>query len=430
MNPLYNLGISLYSLAVRLVSGRNPKARKMLSGQAETIGRLKASPATATPQADGQGPVWIHVASLGEFEQGRPLIERLRAEQPDRRIVLSFFSPSGYEVRKDYPLVDCVVYMPFDKPARVREFLDTLRPSMAIFIKYEFWGNYLHELRRRDIPVYLVSAIFRPSQSFFQWWGGLFRDMLGCYTHLYVQDDNSRRLLATIGVTNVTVTGDTRLDRVHDIMSKSEPIPALEQWKARDDSPVLIAGSSWPADEDIYMPWLSAHPEVRSIVAPHEFDDTRIDALIARLGPGAMTLSDLEAAYGRDGAVPDGVRHIVVDCFGRLATIYRYGTIAHVGGAFGTGLHNINEAAVWGLPVTFGPNHHKFKEATDLMECHGAFEINDYSQFDSIVTNLLTKPAALAEAGEAARRYIGRNRGATRRVFDDIFEARRRDMRR
>lgn len=427
MNPLYNLGISLYTLGVKAVSGRNPKASKMLDGQALTINRLKSSPATTGPTR----PVWVHAASLGEFEQSRPLIEKIKAERPDTPVVLSFFSPSGYEVRKNYQLADCVVYLPFDKPAAVREFLDTLDPAMAIFIKYEFWGNYLHELKRRGIPVYLVSAIFRPSQSFFKWWGGMFRDMLACYTHLFVQDENSRQLLSTIGVTGVTVTGDTRLDRVYDIMTQSSPIDSLEQWKATaPESPVFIAGSSWPADEAIYMPWLAARPEVRSIIAPHEFDANRLKALLDSLGPRAMLLSRFEALLDSGEVNPAEVDHLVVDSFGRLASLYRYGTIAHVGGAFGAGLHNINEAAVWGLPVTFGPNHHKFKEAADLIARGAAFEIRNSTQFDKTVTNLLADKSALAEASRAASSYIGQNRGATRRVFDEVFQGHRPDIRR
>ena len=415
MNPVYNLGISAYAAAVRLVKGRNRKARLMLEGQAETLGRIRAA-----REGDDSEWIWIHAASLGEFEQGRPLIELIKSECPELKVLLTFFSPSGFEVRKNYELADCVAYLPFDKPRKVRAFLDAARPSKAIFVKYEFWGNYLSELHRRGIPTYLISAIFRPSQSFFQWWGGTFRGMLKNYTKFYVQNDDSKRLLASLGVENVEVTGDTRLDRVYDIMERAEPIPAVEVFKAGSEDPILIAGSTWPADEAILFPWLAKNPDVRSIIAPHEFDADRLAAMVKALGDRAVLLSE----YERDPKACPDARHLVVDSFGRLASIYRYGTIAYVGGGHGVGIHNINEAAVYGLPVGFGPNHHKFKEAADLIKLGGGFEIASVADFERTLGRLLSDPEARARSGRASADYISRNRGATRRIYDELFRRR------
>lgn len=428
MNPVYNLAISLYSLGARLLAVRDPKVRKMVEGQRDTLGRIADFHRRAAVRV-AEKWVWIHAASLGEFEQGRPLIERIKSTQPETRVLLTFFSPSGYEVRRDYDKADIVCYLPFDRPALVRSFLDAVSPSMAIFVKYEFWGNYLSELRRRGVPVYLISAIFRKGQIFFRPWGGMFRRMLRCYTHLYVQDENSRRLLASIGIDNVTVAGDTRLDRVTDIMRAAAPIDSVRHFATGDDT-ILVAGSSWEPDEDIYIPWLKANRRVKSIIAPHEFDDRRIAALIARLGADgeAMALSTYEEIFNDN---PDDerlakVRHLVVDCFGRLSSIYRYGSIAYIGGGFGVGIHNINEAAVYGMPVIFGPNHHKFKEAADLIACGGGFSVNDAGSLASILDRLTGSADDLDKAGRAAADYISRSTGATDIIFDDLFSSHRR----
>ena len=426
MNPIYNLGIRLYTLGARIIACRNPKARKMLDGQAETIGRLCECLADDV-HASSDGWIWIHAASLGEFEQGRPLIERLRRDRPDCHILLTFFSPSGYEVRKGYDKVDLVCYLPFDTPLRVSRFLDLVNPRMVVFVKYEFWGNYLEQLHARGIPVYLISSIFRERQPFFKWWGGVFRKMLTCFTHIYAQDERSRELLSGIGVDNVSVVGDTRLDRVTDIMKNATPIDALETVVGDGDEPVLIVGSSWEADEDVYMPWLRSHSGVRSVIAPHEFDAGRLERLLGRLGDGAMLLSRYEAlcADAATGGSIGDVRHLVVDSFGKLSSLYRYGTVAYVGGGFGVGIHNINEAAVYGIPVVFGPNHSKFKEAADLISCKGAVSVNNTSELEKTLDAWLGDPVALKEAGDAAGEYISRNTGATDRIYTDLFTPRR-----
>lgn len=408
MNPLYNLGISAYRLAARIVSPWNPKAQKMVQGQNRTIEYLKSK-----LDAEG-GYVWIHTASLGEFEQGRPLIEKIREQHPDAKILLSFFSPSGYEVRKTYDKVNAVCYLPMDTPRRVKAFLDVVRPRMAIFVKYEFWGNYLEQLHSRAVPTYIISSIFRSSQIFFKPWGGTFRKMLRCFTQLYVQNDESRRLLHGIGIDNVTVCGDTRLDRVLQIKSQAREFPVIAQMVSGCDK-VLVMGSSWQPDEDIIIPYFNNHPEMKLIIAPHEFDESRLAALMARIKRPVARYTQLE---GVDVANLDC---LIIDCFGILSSLYRYGAIAYVGGGFGSGIHNVPEAAVYGLPVIFGPRHEKFKEAVELNACGGGFAISDASQCHEVLDKLLSDPAALQAAGAAASDYIKSHTGATEQIYNDLF---------
>ena len=408
MNPLYNLGISAYRLAARIVSPWNPKAQKMVQGQNRTIEYLQSK-----LDAEG-GYVWIHTASLGEFEQGRPLIEKIREQHPDAKILLSFFSPSGYEVRKTYDKVNAVCYLPMDTPRRVKAFLDVVRPRMAIFVKYEFWGNYLEQLQSRGVPTYIISSIFRSSQIFFKPWGGTFRKMLRCFTQLYVQNDESRRLLHGIGIDNVTVCGDTRLDRVLQIKSQAREFPVIAQMVSGCDK-VLVMGSSWQPDEDIIIPYFNNHPEMKLIIAPHEFDESRLAALMARIKRSVARYTQLE---GVDVANLDC---LIIDCFGILSSLYRYGAIAYVGGGFGSGIHNVPEAAVYGLPVIFGPRHEKFKEAVELNACGGGFAISDASQCHEVLDKLLSDPAALQAAGTAASDYIKSHTGATEQIYNDLF---------
>lgn len=391
----------------------------MVAGQRETISRLERLN-IQTKDHVGQR-IWIHAASLGEFEQGRPLIEKIRENYPQSKIVLSFFSPSGMEVRKDYDKVDMTVYLPFDTKWNVNQFLDTLNPTIAIFIKYEFWGNYLTELHRRQIPTYLISGIFRPSQHFFKWWGGQFRQMLRCFTHLYLQNENSRELLAGIGISNVTVTGDTRLDRVYQIMQAAKGDDIIKKIIDSGTRRTLIAGSTWPADENLLFDWLKRHSEYRSIIAPHEVDDNRLKSIQVALGEGTWFLSELHKFWSRHKDIPEDVQHIIVDCYGLLAAIYRYGTVAYVGGGFGAGIHNINEAAVYGIPVIFGPNYHKFQEAKDLINLGGGFSISSQEEFNNTLNRLILDDDARNNAGHIAKNYILASRGATDRIFNDLF---------
>lgn len=393
----------------------------MITGHAETIDRLKSS------LKKDDSPIWIHAASLGEFEQARPLIERIRRERPHEKIVLSFFSPSGYEVRKNYNKVDAVVYLPFDTPGNARRFIDAANPRMAIFVKYEFWGNYLSNLHRRGIPVYIISAIFRPSQIFFRPYGGMMRNILKCFNHLYVQDSNSKKLLSEIGINNTTVAGDTRFDRVSDIMKNPAPIRAIYLFNYSRRGADVIFGSSWPSDEEKYVKWLNNNPDVHFIIAPHEFDDKRLKQLRESIDGNVMYLSEWEKLFTPpdDGSCglpnPEGIRGIIVDSFGKLSTLYRYSKIAYIGGGFGTGIHNINEAAVYGIPVLFGPNFSKFKEARDLIELGGAFSGNSAEEITAILDQLYNDQEAHDKAGKIAGDYISRNLGATDRIYNDLF---------
>lgn len=413
MNPLYNTAIYLYKAIARLAAIRSPKVKEMLAGQAVTLRTLSDTRRRVAP---GGYDLWIHAASLGEFEQGRPLMERLRREHPEKKILLTFFSPSGYRVRHNYAGADTVAYLPFDTPATVEAFLDAAAPRMAVFVKYEFWGNYLEQLRRRAVPTYIISAIFRPRQRFFRRGGGIFRRMLGNFTHIYVQDERSRRLLESVGVNNVTVAGDTRFDRVTDIRTAAKDVPAVAAF-VKDAPFTMVVGSSWQPDEDLYIPWLKSHPAVKAVIAPHEFDDARLKHLKSRLGDGARLLSEIKSGADLRG----DETAIIVDCFGLLSSLYRYGTAAWVGGGFGAGLHNINEAAVYGIPVVFGPNNSKFKEAADLKTCGGGFEVTDATSAAAVLDRFLTDSDALSAAGRAAGDYIGANIGATDKIYPDLF---------
>ena len=417
MNWLYNTGIHLYSAAANAAAVKSKKIATMLKGQKTTLGTLLHE------LRELDRPIWIHAASLGEFEQGRTLIERLRKEHPERQILLSFFSPSGYEVRKNYDRVDKVIYLPFDTPDNARALVDAINPSMAIFVKYEFWGNYIEQLHERNIPVYLISAIFRKGQIFFRPWGGFMRHILTLYRHIYVQDENSAKLLASVGVTNVTVAGDTRFDRVTDIMKTTAAINGIDRFN-KGKGADLIVGSSWEADEEKYIPWLNANPEVTFIIAPHEFNDKRLDTLRKSITGKVIYLSEWEKIHAdsKTPAEADDVRGIIVDCFGKLSTLYRYARMAYIGGGFGAGIHNINEAAVYGIPVIFGPTHKKFKEAADLIALGGGFSCHNKSEVTSTLNNLYTNPTLLTSSGKTAGDYIKRNIGATDVIYHDLFE--------
>jgi len=412
MNPLYNAAIYAYRAAAHVAATRSDKVRKMLEGQKRAIDDIEQARKVRAPRGFD---IWIHAASLGEFEQARPLIELLRRKSPQISICLSFFSPSGYEVRKNFPDVDCVVYLPFDTPRLAREFIDAINPSAAVFVKYEFWGNLLTNLYERNIPTYLISAIFRPGQTFFKPWGGQFRKMLRCFNHIFLQDEDSRNLLEGIGITNTSVVGDTRFDRVTDIMRTTVSLPALETWTA--GSPfTVVAGSSWPEDESHYISWINDHRDVKLILAPHEFDDARIERLTKAFGDGVTLWTQL----GPNDRIPSGTRVIIVNCFGLLSSLYRYGDVAIIGGGFGAGIHNINEAAVYGLPVFFGPNHRKFREASQLMECGGAFCYRNTPQLHTLLDKMLTDNDARSRASQSAAAYITRNLGATEKIYTTL----------
>lgn len=411
--PLYGAGLAVYQTALRAASLRNDKARKILKGRRETFGRLKSL------LREGDRPIWIHVSSLGEFEQARPLIEKIKSALPDRKIVLTFFSPSGYEVVKNFALADCVCYLPADTPRQVGKFLDIVNPEKAVFVKYEIWRNYLCELDRRRIPVYLICAAFRPGQMFFKRRSAWYGQWLRWFTKIFVQDETSKRLLEGIGITGVEVCGDTRFDRVAQIAALNRQIPEIEAFYSASGRKVrFMAGSSWPADEAVYAAWFNTHPEVTLIIAPHEFDDVRINRL-CRLFAGAVLYSEIKK---NPGVLKIGApRVMVLDCFGLLSSAYRYCDVAYVGGGFGSGLHNINEAAVYGVPVMYGPNCHKFIEARRLAECGGGIRVESKEAFEKTASMLMDSEERAAR-GKKSAAYINSKLGATARIFKSIFE--------
>ena len=384
----------------------------MRAGQAQTTAILRE-------KMDRKAKyIWFHASSLGEFEQGRPMIEQIRKVHPEYKILLTFFSPSGYEVRKNYAGADVVCYLPFDTPGRVEQFLDLANPAMAIFIKYEFWGNYLHTLQQRGIPVYIISAIFRREQLFFQWFGKPYRKMLDCFNHLFVQDERSKALLEEYGIRNVTVAGDTRFDRVIDVYHQAKQIPLVERFIKGTDGQqpplVFVAGSSWPEDEAIFIPYFERHPEMKLIIAPHEIHEGHLMSIEARLHRPTIRLSQ---ATEQNVANQDC---LIVDSFGLLSSLYRYGQIAYIGGGFGAGIHNTLEAAVYGMPVLFGPRFQKFKEAKDLIAVGGAFTFDNAPAFTSRMDTLLSTPEALQQSSQAAGHFVQSHGGATTTILQEI----------
>lgn len=401
---IYNLGILLYGWVLRLAAPFNHRAALLLQGRRRVWGDLAAF-------SGGDKVAWVHCASLGEFEQGRPLIEALRKQRPDHKVVLTFFSPSGYEVRKNYELADLVLYLPADTAANARRFIDKVQPSEVYFIKYEYWFHYFKALKRRNIPLYLVSAIFREEQIFFRWYGGWFRKLLPLVTRFFVQDERSASLLRSIGVAHCEVAGDTRFDRVKALVEQAREVPVIADFAKGQR--VLVAGSTWPPDEAILANWLEQAPaDVKIIVAPHEVHEAHVQELVARFKGGVARFSQLK------GAVPAEVRVLVIDTIGLLSSLYRYGSVAYIGGGFGKGIHNTLEAATYGMPVIFGPHHKKFKEAMDLLEEGAAFAIAGQADFEQVMVGLWDGDVArLAAAGAAASAYVGRMTGATERVL-------------
>ena len=408
---IYNLIIYLYLLGVAVYSRFNVKVRKMWRGERAAFRVLKQK---VDPNAKY---VWFHAASLGEFEQGRPLMERLRQDHPEYKILLTFFSPSGYEVRKNYQGADIICYLPLDTPVNALRFLRLIRPVMAVFIKYEFWYNYLHILKHRNVPVYSVSSIFRKDQVFFKWYGRQYGRVLNCFTHFFVQNEQSRELLAKIGITDVTVVGDTRFDRVLQIKEAAKQLPIVEAFvkkESEDDPKVFVAGSSWPPDEDIFIKYFNAHPEWKLIIAPHVIGEDHLQQIEKLLqGRKVLRYSEAEKKKVSDYDV------LIVDCFGLLSSIYHYGDVAYVGGGFGVGIHNLLEAAVWDVPVFFGPNNQKFQEAQGL-KTSGGFEIHDEKEFAQLMDRFASDPQYLKEQGILAGGFVKDKAGATAKVLSFV----------
>lgn len=403
---IYNLIIVLYDLIVHFLSPFSRKPRKMMKGHWVVYDLLRQQ---LEPDARY---IWFHAASLGEFEQGRPLMEKIRARYPEYRILLTFFSPSGYEVRKNYRGADIVCYLPFDKPRNVKKFLDLVNPCMAFFIKYEFWKNYLDELHRRRIPVYSVSSIFRKGQIFFKWYGGTYRNVLRNFDYLFVQNERSKRFLAKIGINRAMVVGDTRFDRVLQIREEAKELPLVELFK--NNTMTFVAGSSWQPDEDLFIEYFNQHPEVKLIIAPHVIDENHLVEIISKLKRPYVRYTRADEQNVRKADC------LIIDCFGLLSSIYRYGEIAYIGGGFGVGIHNTLEAAVYGIPVIFGPKYQKFQEAVQLIEKKGAYSIKNYVELQVLLDRLLTDEFFLRETGIHAGSYVTDHAGATDKILSII----------
>ncbi len=404
---MYTFGIALYAFVVRLISPFHRKAGLMTKGQRQTFNILKEK------RIPGAEYIWFHASSLGEFEQGRPLIEEIKSQFPQYKILLTFFSPSGYEVRKNYECADIVCYLPFDLPRNVIRFLDIVQPKMTIFIKYEFWMNYLCNCQKRNIPTYIISAVFRPDQIFFRWYGKDYRKVLNTYEWLFVQAQSSLDLLKKYNINNTSVSGDTRFDRVYHICEQNKTLPVIEKF-AGNSSFTLVAGSSWPKDEDIFIEYFNEQPGMKLIIAPHEIHEDHLQSILSKLRCPAIKYSEATTENVQDKDC------LIIDCFGLLSATYRYGNMAYVGGGFGTGIHNILEAAVYGIPVIFGPNYQKFREAHDLIASGGGFSIENEIEFNNIADKLTTNKNALEIASKNAKTYVTDNLGATQVIMNKI----------
>jgi len=405
MRLLYDLGIRLYYLLILLVSLFNKKARQWIRGRKGLMKKIENTIDPALPL------IWFHCSSLGEFEQGRPLIESIRKRDPGKNILLTFYSPSGYEIRKDYPEADFVFYLPLDTRKNARKFFSMLNIEKAYFIKYEFWYHLLTCLKAQNIPAYLVSGIFRKEQVFFRPWGKWFRKILVSFDHLFVQQQSSLDLLERIGIQNVSLAGDTRFDRVRAIVHGIKKDPRFTAFAG--SMPTIIAGSTWPQDEDLLVRFIN-HTDrpIKWIIAPHEIHESGITRLTGQLNRKYQRYTSLT-----DHDLPQTIV-IIIDTIGILSSLYQYGKVAYIGGGFGKGIHNTLEAATFGLPVIFGPRYQKFQEAVDLVATQAAYPIHDYASFDAILSNLLDDQLLLNTSGESARKLVLDNLGATEQILD------------
>lgn len=409
---MYNIIMYLIQFGIVVGSYFNKKLRKMLDGEREAIKQIREK---VDPDAQY---IWFHAASLGEFEQGRPLIEKVHKEHPEYKILLTFFSPSGYEVRKNYTGADIITYLPIDTITNARAFLRAIRPVMAFFIKYEFWYNYLHILQYRGVPTYSVSSIFRPNQIFFKWYGRNYGRVLQCFTHFFVQNEESQQLLAGIGFKNSTVVGDTRFDRVLQIKEASKQLPIVDSFVHihEEKKPLtFVAGSSWLPDEAIFIEYFNTHPSWKLIIAPHVIGEDHLKQIISLLKNKKVVR--YTQTTETDAANADV---LIIDCFGLLSSIYRYGEVAYVGGGFGVGIHNVLEAAVWSIPVIFGPNNAHFAEAQGLRHNGGGFEIHNLEDFSKYIQRFEVETNFRLERGIAGGKYVAALAGASNKVLNNI----------
>ena len=417
---IYNIVIYFVLWGIAIASLFNEKVRKMWHGEREAFKILKQ-------KVDSNAKyIWFHAASLGEFEQGRPLMERIRKDYPQYKILLTFYSPSGYEVRKNYEGADIICYMPVDTRLNAIRFLRLVRPVMAFFIKYEFWSNFLHILKHRNIPTYSVSSIFREDQVFFKWYGRNYAGVLKCFTRFFVQNEESKRLLEGIGITAVDVVGDTRFDRVLQIKEAAKQLPICEAFRTgvassqsadvpHHDFKVFVAGSSWPPDENIFIPFFNEHKDWRLLIAPHVIAEEHLKLILSLIkGKKVVRYTQTTPEEAAEADV------LIIDCFGLLSSMYNYGDVAYIGGGFGVGIHNTLEAAVWNMPVIFGPNNKKFQEAQGLLKSGGGFEINTYEDFSGLMGSLMNDETFLKQAGDKAGAFVAHLAGATDKVLASV----------
>ena len=400
----------LYKTGIIIASLWNKKARLWIDGRKNIFEKLRSQLSTHNSQL-----IWMHCSSLGEFEQGRPVIEKLRSQIPNSKFILTFFSPSGYEIRKNYKAADWIFYLPMDSASNAKKFIDLVNPQMAIFIKYEYWYYYLNECKKRNIPLLMVSAIFRKGQLFFKWFGGFHRKMLTCFSYFFVQDVESFELLLSISISNVIVAGDTRFDRVAEIAENFKPIEEIEKFCG--DSNVLVAGSTWPDDEKILKEAIKDFPDLKLIIAPHEIHAEHLKQL-KQVFPDSMFYSQ----FTTDHLPLTTHNHLIIDNIGMLSRLYHYATITYVGGGFTRGIHNTLEAAVFGKPVVFGPNYKKFKEAIDLINTGGAISVNSSNELVIQLKNLLPDKKLLDEISKRSLDFVQQNKGATEKILTVIQE--------
>lgn len=405
---LYNISIVLYYIVVAFVSLWDKKAKQWIVGRKDIFKRMAE---VISPE---DKVVWIHAASLGEFEQGRPVIEKIREQQPEYKILVTFYSPSGYEIRKNYAGADYIFYLPIDTPGNAKKFLDVAHPEIAIIVKYEFWLNLLSELKRRGVRTYLISAIFRRNSIFFRSYGSIWRQALDSFEQMFVQNEESKELLHEIGFDNVVVAGDTRFDRVAEIARNVKKVPIVERFKG--DSPLFVAGSTWGPDEEILQTLINDNPQIKFVVAPHEMENSRIERIIAQTKGGAVryTCCNEESDFSK-------IQVLVLDTIGILSSVYGYATWSYIGGGFGVGIHNTLEAATFGLPIAFGPNYQKFKEARDMVALGAATKVESAEDLSAWFAPLRDDKSALQRAGSAAKSYTQRNQGATSLIMKIVF---------
>ncbi|MGB4204716.1 MAG: glycosyltransferase N-terminal domain-containing protein [Bacteroidales bacterium] len=408
MQLLYNIGIRIFLLAVHIASLFNTKARKWINGRKNIFDDIRHF-------SDGQKPVaWFHCASLGEFEQGRPVIEAFMQKHPQYRILLTFFSPSGFEVRKNYTHADHICYLPADTPENASRFVETVNPAFVVFVKYEYWLNYINEITGRNIPMYILSATFRTDQFFFKWYGKWSLQSLKKITRFFVQTEESAKLLEKHGISQTTVTGDTRFDRVSTIAQEAASLPVIEQF-AEGQEIMIVAGSTWQPDELLLSKLLKEFPDkFKLIIAPHEIHESHLKTIEQQFSDNTVRYSTIQKT-GTSGS-----NVLIIDSIGMLSKLYRYAKIAYIGGGFGAGIHNILEAAVYGIPVVFGPNHHKFQEALDLIASGGAYSINSYEDFKKTILNLSDNLNVWQKSADASNSYVVGKCGATAKVMAEL----------